>query len=66
MFPDELPNESPAPVDIVWVGDGGKQTSRLGVCDMGIDMFGFRFEVQGPLIVGMNVLKPLIRQSGRH
>ncbi|KAK0137889.1 Retrovirus-related Pol polyprotein from transposon 297 [Merluccius polli] len=65
-----LPGECPAPVDIVLVGCGGKQTSPLGVCDMTIEMYGFSFEVPvlivegqvDPLIVGTNVLKPLIRQ----
>ncbi|XP_041926157.1 uncharacterized protein LOC121689966 [Alosa sapidissima] len=65
-----LPGEFPVPVDIVLVGCGGKQTSPLGVCDLAIEMYGFSFEVPvlivegqvDPLIVGTNVLKPLIRQ----
>ena len=65
-----LLGESPTPVDIVLVGCGGKQTSPLGVLDMVIEMYGFKFEVPvliikgqvDPLIVGTNVLKPLIRQ----
>lgn len=65
-----FPGESPAPVGIVPVGCGGKQTSPLGVCDVAIGTYGFPFEapvliVEGKgdsLIVSMDVLQPFIRQ----
>lgn len=62
--------ESPALVDIVLVGCGGKQTSPLGVCDLDVELYGFSFKVpvliaegqMDPLVIDTNVLCQLIRQ----
>lgn len=58
------------PSDIVLVGCGGKQTSPEGVCHLKLDVYGFSFSVPvlivsgqvDQLIIGTNVLKPLIRE----
>lgn len=55
--------------DVVLVGCGGKQTSPLGVCDLQLEVYGMKFEVPvlvvegqiDELIIGTNVLKPLIK-----
>src|SRR4029434_10510888 len=47
-----LLGESPTPVDILLVGCGGKQTNPLGVLDMVIEMYGFKFEVPVLIIKG--------------
>ena len=72
-----LVGESPAPVHIILIGCGGKQTSPLGVCDMDIEMYGFHSWIPhrvpvliverqvDPLIVGTNVLWPLSGPSPR-
>lgn len=64
-----LPSEFPATTDMA--DCGGKQTCPLHVCNLPFEMYGFSFEVPvliierqvDPLIIGINVLKPLIRQS---
>ncbi|KAF7705597.1 hypothetical protein HF521_020883, partial [Silurus meridionalis] len=56
--------------DIVLVGCGGKQTSPVGTCELKIEVYGFCFSVPvlvvsgqvDQLIIGTNVLKPLIRE----
>lgn len=58
-----------APADIVLVGCGGKQTSPLGLCDLKLEVYGYKFLVPvlfvkgqiDPIVLGTNVLKPLIR-----
>ncbi len=58
-----------APADIVLVGCGGKQTSPLGLCDLKLEVYGYKFIVPvlfvdgqiDPIVLGTNVLKPLIR-----
>lgn len=57
------------PADIVLVGCGGKQTSPLGLCDLKLEVYGYKFLVPvlfvegqiDPIVMGTNVLKPLIR-----
>lgn len=34
-----------APADIVLVGCGGKQTSPLGLCDLKLEVYGYKFLV---------------------
>lgn len=58
-----------APADIVLVGCGGKQTSPLGLCDLKLEVYGYKFLVPvlfvdgqiDPVVLGTNVLKPLIQ-----
>lgn len=58
-----------ASADIVLVGCGGKLTSPLGLCDLKFEVYGYKFIVPvlivegqiDPIILGTNVLKPLIR-----
>ncbi|KAJ8375590.1 hypothetical protein SKAU_G00061700 [Synaphobranchus kaupii] len=59
-----------SPADVVLVGCGGKQTSPLGQCDLKLEVYGMQFEVPvlvvegqiDQLIIGTNVLKPLINR----
>lgn len=56
--------------DIVLVGCGGKQTTPDGVCNLKLEVYGVSFIVpvlivrgqKDPIILGTNVLKPLISQ----
>ncbi len=56
--------------DIVLVGCGGKQTSPDGVINLKLEVYGVSFSVpvlivsgqKDPIILGTNVLKPLISQ----
>lgn len=57
------------PADIILVGCGGKQTSPLGLCDLKLEVYGYKFLVPvlfvegqfDPIVLGTNVLKPLIQ-----
>ena len=57
------------PADIILAGCGGKQTSPLGLCDLRLEVYGYKFLVPvlfvegqiDPIVLGTNVLKPLIR-----
>ncbi|KAG1933867.1 interleukin-1 receptor accessory protein-like 1-A [Pimephales promelas] len=65
-----LDQEISSPSDIVLVGCGGKQTCPEGMCDLKMEVYGFSFSVPvlivsgqvDQLIIGTNVLKPLIRE----
>lgn len=65
-----LDQELFSPSDIVLVGCGGKQTCPESMCDLKIEVYGFNFSVPvlivsgqvDQLIIGTNVLKPLIRE----
>lgn len=56
--------------DIVLVGCGGKQTTPDGMCNLKLEVYGVSFTVlvlivrgqKDPIILGTNVLKPLISQ----
>lgn len=58
------------PSNIVLVGCDGKQTSPEGLCDLKLEVYAVRFSVPvlivsgqvDQLIIGTNVLKPLIRE----
>lgn len=64
-----MPDDVQVPVNIVLVGCGGKQTCPVGMCDLKLEIYGFSFVVpvlivegqNDPLILGTNVLKPLLR-----
>lgn len=55
--------------DIILVGCGGKQTSPLGLSNLKLEVYGYKFLVPvvfvegqtDPIVLGTNVLKPLIR-----
>ncbi len=59
-----------SPTGVVLVGCGGKQTVPVGRCEMKLKLFGFDYAVPvliaegqvDELIIGTNVMKPLIRQ----
>ncbi len=59
--------------DIVLVGCGGKQSSPDGVINLKLEVYGVSFSVpvlivsgqNDPIILGTNVLKPLINQMKR-
>ncbi|KAL7851923.1 hypothetical protein SRHO_G00177080 [Serrasalmus rhombeus] len=59
-----------SPSDVILVGCGGKQTKPEGICNLKLELYGFSFVVPvlvvdgqiDQLILGTNVLKPLIRQ----
>ncbi|KAL7841509.1 hypothetical protein SRHO_G00252000 [Serrasalmus rhombeus] len=59
-----------SPSDVILVGCGGKQTRPEGICNLKLELYGFSFVVPvlavdgqiDQLILGTNVLKPLIRQ----
>lgn len=65
-----LDQELFAPSDIILVGCGGKQTCPEGICNLELKVYGFSFSVPvlivsgqvDQLIIGTNVLKPLIRE----
>ncbi|KAL1277366.1 hypothetical protein QQF64_024039 [Cirrhinus molitorella] len=65
-----LDQELVPPSDIILVGCGGKQTCPVGMCDLKLEVYGLCFSVPvlivsgqiDQLIVGTNVLKPLIRE----
>uniref|UniRef100_A0A3B5QIP4 Gypsy retrotransposon integrase-like protein 1 n=1 Tax=Xiphophorus maculatus TaxID=8083 RepID=A0A3B5QIP4_XIPMA len=58
------------PTNIVLVGCGGKQTIPVGICELKLKLFGFDYVVPvlvvdgqaDELIVGTNVMKPLMKQ----
>ncbi|KAL6456481.1 hypothetical protein MHYP_G00350250 [Metynnis hypsauchen] len=59
-----------SPSDVVLVGCSGKQANPEGICNLKLELYGFSFMVPvlivdgqvDQLILGTNVLKPLIRQ----
>lgn len=63
-------NDFLAPSNVVLVGCGGKQTSPIGMCELNLEVYGFKFSVPilvvegqvDQLILGTNVIKSLIRQ----